>query len=185
MLFAFLSGVGYLGLQALYLEKMVLLCDRPVTALAIHFYLLFVTILVGSYIVEARPSNNPERWLRSTGFVIVLSHGAAFMALTLWKPLTPGPLAVWLAGVILTFPAIASGVAFGKFVQIVLKNYPQTTFGVLFAIACGAFVSAPRMKLLVMILGSPIAFTILLLGFVAILTVLPATPSDDRHPTTW
>lgn len=185
LLFAFMSGVGYLGLQALYLDKMVFLCETPRAALGVHYYLLFVTILVASYIVEARPSNHPERWLRSTGFVIVLTHGAAFMMLNMWKPMNPGALSAWIGGVILTFPAIASGVAFGKFIQIVLKNSPQNIFAVLCAIACGAFVSAPRMKLLVLILGSHVAFTLILLAFVAILTVLPAPPSEDRHPSAW
>lgn len=186
VLFAFLSGVGYLSLQALFLSKMVVLCEHPRTALAVHYYLLFITILVGSYIVEARPSKSPERWLRVTGLAIVITHAAAFFALHWWRPGNFGTLAsAGIGGAILTAPAIAAGIAFGKYVQLVLLDHPRSITTVLCSIAGGGFIAAPRAKVLVSLLGAPPAFAITLLAFVAILTILPAPSDDDRHPSPW
>ena len=183
--FAFFSGVGYLGLQALFLERLALFCAHPRTALVVHFYLLFVTILVASYIVEARPSKNPERWLRLTGLAIVLSHGLAFFTLSWWTPVNMTGLASgWLGGVILTPAAICSGVAFGKFLQIVLRQSPRSILTVLCSIAAGALI-APRVKYLVGILGPTPTFALMLLSFVAILTILPAPANEDKQPEAW
>lgn len=186
VVFAFFSGVGYLCLQALFLSKMVVLCDHPRTALAVHYYLLFITILVASYIVEARPSKTPERWLRVTGLAIVITHAAAFFALHWWRPGNFSALAsAGIGGALLTAPAIAAGVAFGKYVQLVQLAHPRSIFTVLCSIAVGALIAAPRAKFLVTLIGAPPAFAITLLAFVAILTILPAPADEDRHPSPW
>ncbi len=185
--FAFFAGVGYLGLQTIFLDKLAIFCENPRTALAVHFYLLFITILVASYIVEARPSKNPERWLRLTGLGIVISHGVAFYTLSWWTPQHMTALASgWLGGVILTPAAICSGVAFGKFLQLqlVLQQSSRSILTVLCSIAGGALI-APRVKFMVVVLGPTLSFALILLAFVAILTILPAPASEDKQPEAW
>jgi hypothetical protein len=184
-LFAFLSGTAYLGLQALLLKKLTVFCDQSQWALLVHFYLLFITILVATYIVEARPSKHPERWLRRTGLGIVIAFGIAFYALTLWSPENLSPLAsAWLGGLILTPASVCSGIAFGKFVQIVLLQHPRSAWAVLCSIAGGALISS-QAKYLMLLLGPTLAFVLFLLAFVAILTILPVPTSEDEQPEAW
>lgn len=186
ILFGFFSGAGYLGLQALFLNKLTKFCDNSQTALFVNFYLLFLTILVATYIVEARPSKNPERWLRLTGLAIVISHGVAFFTLSWWTPEKMAALTTsWLAGLILTPAALSSGVAFGKFFQITLRESARPTFTLLCSIATGALV-APHGKFLIVLLGPTVAFALILLSFVAILTILPVPASEeDKQPEAW
>jgi len=183
--FAFFSGLGYLGLQALFLDKLAAFCDQPRTALMVHFYLLFITILIASYIVEARPSKNPERWLRITGLAIVISFGVAFFAMTFWKAPAMSALAsAWLGGVMLTPAAVSSGVAFGKFVQIVQRQSARSMLTVLCSIAVGAM-CATRAKFVLVVLDPTLAFALILLAFVAILTILPVQMNEDKQPEAW
>ncbi len=178
---AFLAGLGFIGLQSLFLEKMVLLCDQPRTALFIHFYLLLITILVASYIIEARPAKNPERIMRINGLAIVISHGVVFFALNwLDTPYLSSVAAAWLGGVILTAPAVTAGMAFGWFFQVTLKFYAGKALLILCSAAAGALIAGPRAKILVVKLGPTPAFALILAAFVAILAILPATASEDR-----
>lgn len=178
---AFLAGLGYIGLQSLFLDKMVLLCDQPRTALFIHFYLLLITILVASYIIEARPAKNPERIMRFNGLAIIVSHALAYLAL--YRMETPNlttVAAAWLGGVILTIPATTAGMAFGWFFQVVLRFYTGKAWLILCSAAAGALIAGPRAKILVGELGATLAFGLILTAFVAILAILPSTAREDR-----
>lgn len=184
-LFAFLSGAAYLGLQALLLKKLAVFCDQSGAALGVHFYLIFLTILVATYIVETTPSKFPERWLRLTGLGMVISYGAAFFALSLHPPELMFPLGIaWLGGVILTPAAVCSGVGFGKFVQITLLQHPRSAWAVLCSIGGGSLL-APQAKVIMNLLGPTLAFVLILLGFVAILTILPVNSNEDEQPEAW
>lgn len=178
---AFFAGLGFIGLQSLFLEKMVLLCDLPSTALFIHFYLLLITILVASYIIDARPAKNPERIMRINGLAIIISHGTAYFLLS-WivHPSLSTMTAAWLGGVILTVPAVTAGMAFGWFFQVVLKFYSGKALLILCSAAAGALIAGPRARILTIELGSTLAFVLILSAFVAILAILPSTASDDR-----
>lgn len=184
-LFAFFSGAAYLGLQALFLDKLAAFCDQPRAALMVHFYLLFVTILVASYIVEARPSKAPDRWLRLTGLMIMISHAAAFYVLTWWSPGKFGAFtSAWIGGLILTPAAVSGGIAFGKFIQVMQTQYPRSVTSVLCSIAFGAL-AAPRAKAALVVLGPTLSFALILLFLVATLTVIPAPSSEDKQPEAW
>lgn len=184
-LFAFFSGAAYLGLQVLLLRKLTAFCDQPHAALAVNFYLLFLTILVATYIVEAKPSKHPERWLRLTGLGILAGYGVAFFTFSLWTPENLSVLtSVWLGGLILTPSAVCVGVAFGKFVQIVLLQHARGAWAVLCSIGCGALL-APQAKILIVLLGPTLAFVLILLCFVALLTILPVSAHEDEQPETW
>lgn len=178
---AFFAGLGYIGLQSMFLDKMVLLCDSPRTALFIHFYLLLITILVASYIIDARPAKSPERLMRINGLAIIVSHALVYFALN-WidTPQLSTVAAAWLGGVILTLPAVTAGLAFGWFFQVVLKFFSGRAFLILCSSSAGALIAAPRAKVLVDEIGTTPAFALILTAFVAILAIVPSTASEDR-----
>jgi hypothetical protein len=123
--------------------------------------------------------------LRLTGLGIVISYGAAFFALNWQIPDSVLPFAAtWIGGVILTPAAVCSGIAFGKFVQITLLQHPRSSWAVLCSIGCGSLF-APQAKFIMNLFGPTLAFVLILLGFVAILTILPVNSSEDEQPEAW
>ncbi|MGE4130621.1 MAG: hypothetical protein AB7F86_03240 [Bdellovibrionales bacterium] len=184
---AFFVGLGYLGLQSLLLDMMVLVCDQPRTALFIHIYLLLITILVATYIIDGRPAKSPEKCLRVICIGVVISHAFAYLSLNwlIGRDLTP-LVGSWAGGILLTLPAATTGMAFGWYFQILLRSNGRHGLLGLIAVSIGALTAALRAKLLVLEIGSAAAFVLILMSFVAILALIPPpTPPEDRQPSTW
>ncbi len=183
---AFLVGLGYLGMQTLFLGKMVLICAHPQTALFVHLYLLLITILIAVYIIDSRPATSAEHWLRAAGLGVLVAHGLAYFLLRWIESRAFTSLTgTWLGALLLTPPAVTAGLAFGWFFQVVAKTHSRSIALIICSVIAGALVAVTRAHMLILKLGSPLAFGLLLGAMVITLAIWPAPASEDRHPSPW
>ncbi len=181
VIYALMSGISYVGLQILFLEKVIYLSGRATLSLVLTLDLFLLTGAVACFLIESSKFQRPGQTLRW----ILISHvGACMVAYVGLDAFVQAPLSglefLWLASGFLFLPAISGGAAFGVFFQIVSARSTRLIPLVLGAMASGALFAGMQTKAIALELGFSIAFSIMLLLSVGMALLAPGESSSDQ-----
>lgn len=178
------SGISFVGMQTLFLEKITVISGRPSLALVLMITLFLLTSAVACFLIDSFKLSRPGLTLRWILLVLVGSSMIAYVLIDTFsaRNLT-GIEFIWLSSAALFVPAVSGGIAFGAFFQIVAERLSRMIFLALLATATGALVGAYHTKAIALDLGFSVAFSMMLLLCVGMALLTPTESSPDENPS--
>lgn len=181
VLYAFLSGVSYVGLQALFLEKITLASGRATLSLVVVMNLFLLTCAVACYLIESEKISRPGHSLRWFLVIMVASSMVAYAGLdSISANKLSGLEFVWLTSAFLFIPALCAGGAFGLFFQMLSGRSWKLIPLTLLSISSGSLFAGLQTKAIAVEIGFSMAFSLMLLGHVGMALLVPAESSPDQ-----
>lgn len=181
VIYGFISGVSYVGLQALFLEKITSLGGRTTLSLVVIMNLFLLTCAVACYLIETEKFSRPGHSLRWFLIVMVGSSMVAYAGLdSISATKLSGVEFIWLSSAFLFIPAVCAGGAFGLFFQMLSGRGWKLIPVTLLSVSLGSLVAGLETKAVALELGFSMAFSLMLLCHVGMALLIPAESSPDR-----
>lgn len=181
VLYGFISGMSYMGIQSLFFEKIKWVSGQPTLSLVIIVNLIFLTCALASYLIESHQIREPGHTLRWVLFMTICSSMLGYAILDAFSGVGLSSIEfIWVASAFLFVPATCAGAAFGLFFQIVASQSQRLIPIVLIALGTGALLASYETKAIALEIGFSMAFSIMLLGQVALALMTPPDSGSDQ-----
>lgn len=181
LLYGFISGMSYMGIQSLFFEKIKWVSGQPTLSLVIIVNLILLTCALASYLIESHRIPEPGPTLR---WVLVMTISSSMLGYAVLDAFSNASLSslefVWISSAFLFVPAVCAGAAFGLFFQIVASQSHRLIPAVLIALGSGSLLASFQTKAIALEIGFSMAFSLMLLGQVALALITPADSSSDQ-----